>query len=636
MQEKIINILKKYWGYNSFRPMQEDIILSVLNGNDTLALLPTGGGKSITFQVPALALDGVCIVISPLIALMKDQVENLKRRQINAYSIHSGLNQYEIENILSNCLYGNVKFLYVSPERLETDVFRNHLLKMKVGLVAVDEAHCISQWGFDFRPPYRNIAKIRQLVPDVPIIAVTATATPAVVDDIMEQLAFKKKTVFRQSFYRQNLTYNVIFEEDKTGRMLKLLSEYKGTAIVYVRNRRKTKEYADFLNRNKIKAHFYHAGLLPQERDKRQEDWLKGKVRVIVATNAFGMGIDKPDVRLVVHMDIPDCIEAYFQEAGRGGRDGNSSYAWLLWANSDIIEAEKNLELSFPEPEFISRIYNAIINYYNIVIGTGKLTTWDFEINDFCSKFSLPVLETFNALKILEKEGYILLSEALHTPSKVKILADKTEIYRFQIENKEYSKFIDILLRLYSGLFTDFVRIDEFSIARKLKIDKLEVIKILNKLDKFSVIAYQPASDNPKITLLSYAVNYKDINLSAQHYFDRKKEAIQRFQSIRDYLEKSTKCRSQMLLEYFGEQNSLRCGKCDVCESRVKTGLSEYKFNEILNIVKPALNESPMPYEKLISLLGTMDSEKAIAAVRWMMDNGKINLDEKGNLSWKK
>ncbi|NLL29404.1 MAG: ATP-dependent DNA helicase RecQ [Bacteroidales bacterium] len=339
MQEKIINILKKYWGYNSFRPMQEDIILSVLNGNDTLALLPTGGGKSITFQVPALALDGVCIVISPLIALMKDQVENLKRRQINAYSIHSGLNQYEIENILSNCLYGNVKFLYVSPERLETDVFRNHLLKMKVGLVAVDEAHCISQWGFDFRPPYRNIAKIRQLVPDVPIIAVTATATPAVVDDIMEQLAFKKKTVFRQSFYRQNLTYNVIFEEDKTGRMLKLLSEYKGTAIVYVRNRRKTKEYADFLNRNKIKAHFYHAGLLPQERDKRQEDWLKGKVRVIVATNAFGMGIDKPDVRLVVHMDIPDCIEAYFQEAGRGGRDGNSSYAWLLWANSDIIEA---------------------------------------------------------------------------------------------------------------------------------------------------------------------------------------------------------------------------------------------------------------------------------------------------------
>ena len=284
---------------------------------------------------------------------------------------------------------------------------------MKVGLIAVDEAHCISEWGFDFRPPYRNIAKIRQLIRDVPIIAVTATATPVVVDDIMEQLAFKKKTIFKQSFYRQNLTYNVVFEEDKTGRMMKLLSEYKGTAIVYVRNRRKTKDYADFLNRNKIKAHFYHAGLTPQERDKRQEDWLRDKVRVIVATNAFGMGIDKPDVRLVVHMDIPDCIEAYFQEAGRGGRDGNSSYAWLLWANSDIIEAEKNLESSFPEPEFVSRIYNAITNYYNIVIGTGKFTTWDFEINDFCSKFSLPALETFNALKILEKEGYILLSEAI-------------------------------------------------------------------------------------------------------------------------------------------------------------------------------------------------------------------------------
>jgi ATP-dependent DNA helicase RecQ len=632
---KILSVLQQCWGYKMFRPMQEDIIMSALSGNDTLALLPTGGGKSITFQVPALAQEGICIVISPLIALMKDQVENLKKRNIKAYSIHSGLNQYEIEILLNNCIYDDVKFLYVSPERLETEMFLLRLPKMKVCLIAVDEAHCISQWGFDFRPPYRNIAKIRSVIPDVPVIALTATATPKVVDDIMTQLEFRKNNVFKQSFYRSNLVYNAIEEEDKTGRLLHLLNEYKGTAIVYVRNRRRTKEYADFLIRNKISAHFYNAGLLPSERDKRQNDWINNKVRVMVATNAFGMGIDKPDVRLVVHMDIPDCIEAYFQEAGRGGRDGDLSWAWLLWNKADITEADKNLEASFPDTEFISRVYNALGNYFQIVNGTGKFSTWNFELTDFCNRYTLPSLETFNALRILEKEGYITLSEAIHTPSKVKMQADKNDVYRFQIENRELSPFVDLLLRMYSGLFTDFVKIDEFAIARKMNADKQIVIKGLKQLDNLGLISYEPTSNSPRITYLSDRINHQDVLYSKEHYYNRKKDAEMRLESMKSYLTNLTKCRSQILLDYFGETNSRRCAICDVCEKRSETGLSEYKFNEVLERVKPVLKESPMPYDKVMAMFGTMDTEKAISAIRWMMDNGKIGLDENGDLYWK-
>lgn len=635
MKNKIVSVLQQYWGYKSFRPLQEDIILSVLDGNDTLALLPTGGGKSITFQVPALARDGLCIVISPLIALMKDQVENLKKRNIVAYAIHSGLNQYEIETILNNCVYGDVKFLYISPERLETEMFLLRLPKMKLNLIAVDEAHCISQWGFDFRPPYRNIAKIRSIVPDVPVIAVTATATIQVVDDIMEQLAFKEKNVFRQSFYRENLLYNVAFEEDKTGRLLRLLDEYKGTAIVYVRNRRKTKEYADFLLRNKIAAHFYHAGITPAERDRKQMEWLNNKVRVMVSTNAFGMGIDKPDVRLVVHMDVPDCIEAYFQEAGRGGRDGKQSVAWLLWSKADIAEAQKMLEASFPEPEFIAKTYNALGNYLQIVVGAGKLSTYDFEISDFCTRYSLPAMEAYSSLKFLEKEGYISLSDAIYNPSRLKFLVDKAELYRFQLENPSLSAFVELILRSFSGLFTDFVRIDEFVLARRMNADKSIVIKGLKQLDKYGLLAYTQASTSPKLTFLSDRIDHRGIIFSPEHYFNRKKEAIQRLESVKAYYTSTSKCRSQILLEYFGETNPRRCGKCDVCETRNDTGLSEYKFNEILDKVKPLLKANPMTPEELMKAFSTMNSEKALAAIRWMMDNGKIAQNKDGQLFWK-
>lgn len=634
MRSVVHQILQQYWGYKSFRPLQEEIIMSVMSGKDTLALLPTGGGKSITYQVPALARDGLCLVISPLIALMKDQVENLRKRNIVAYAIHSGLNFYETENILNNCLFGNVKFLYVSPERLETEMFLLRLPKMKLNLIAVDEAHCISQWGFDFRPPYRNISAIRKLVPNVPVLAVTATATQDVANDIMEQLSFREKNEFRQSFFRDNLSYNAINEENKTGRLLQLLNEHSGTAIVYVRNRKKTREYAEFLRRNGISAHYYHAGLLPVERDQRQSEWLRDKVRVMTATNAFGMGIDKPNVRLVVHLDLPDCIEAYFQEAGRGGRDGLQSQAWLLYSASDIIESEKMIEASFPEPDFVSKIYNALGNYFQVVNGTGKLSEYNFEIADFCAKFALPAMETFNAIKLLEKDGYIAVSDAFYSPSRLKMLADKAQLYRFQLENKALSPFIELILRSYPGLFTDFVRIDEFQLARRMNADKSIVIKGLKELDRMGLLTYSAASNSPRLTWLSDRIDHRNIVLSAEHYHQRKKNATERFNAVKNFIGASSKCRSQLLLDYFGEKQTRRCGVCDVCQKRSETGVSEYKFNEILAIVKPLLKQNRMSMNEILKHIPVMESERAKSALTWMLDNGKIGMDDDDRLFW--
>lgn len=634
MKEKIHSILREYWGYSSFRPMQEDIILSVLAGQDTLALLPTGGGKSITFQVPAMAREGLCIVVTPLIALMKDQVENLKKRQIKAYAIHSGLNKHEIDIALNNCVYDDVKFLYVSPERLATDIFRLRVQKMNVNLLAVDEAHCISQWGFDFRPPYLKISEIRDLIPGTPIIAVTATATEIVAQDIMKNLAFQKGQLFRQSFYRENLVYNAIQEENKNERLLHLLNEYPGTSVVYVRSRRKTREAAQFLSRNGIKASFYHAGLDPLERDKRQNLWLKGNVRVMVATNAFGMGIDKADVRLVAHLDIPDSTEAYFQEAGRGGRDGKTSHAWLLWNNADIDESLKMLEASYPPIDFIARVYSALGNYLKLVIGSGELVTLDFEIADFCKHYELPILETHHALKLLEKEGYIGLSEAISNPSKIKFLLNKNDLYRFQIENPKLDPFIQLLIRSYSGVFTDFIRIDEFTLAQRMRADKSIVAKGLQTLDRMDVLSYSPASNSPRITFLSPRLDEKEIILSEEHYFQRKQMAEQRMNAMIQYVESSSKCRSQILLEYFGEKDSRRCGRCDVCEKRTEIDLSEYHFNTVIKIIKPLLMEKELGIRELMSQIGTMDSERAMKAIRWLLDNGKIKSDKNQKLRW--
>lgn len=634
MKEKINSILRKYWGYSSFRPLQEDIILSVLSGHDTLALLPTGGGKSITFQVPALAKEGICIVVTPLIALMKDQVENLKKRHIKAYAIHSGMNKHEIDIALNNCVYDDVKFLYVSPERLATDIFRLRIQKMNVNLLAVDEAHCISQWGYDFRPPYLQIAEIRKLIPDTPVIAVTATATETVAKDIMDKLEFRKGRKFQQSFYRDNLVYNVILEENKEQRLLQLLDEFPGTAIVYVRSRRRTREIAQYLSRNGIKASYYHAGLDPAERDKRQQLWLSNKSRVMVATNAFGMGIDKPDVRLVVHLDIPDSIEAYFQEAGRGGRDGQKSQAWLLWNYANIDDSRKMLEVSFPPVEQIKRTYAALGNYFKLVIGSGEMTTYDFEISDFCNQYSLPILETHHALKILEKEGYISLSDAISNPSRIKFLMNKNDLYRFQIENPKLDPFIQILIRSYSGVFTDFVKIDEFTLARRMKVDKEIVIKGLKTLDIMEVLSYSPSTNSPRLTFLCPRLDEKDILLSEEHYFKRKQMAIERLEAMLKYVQSTSKCRSQALLEYFGEKNSRRCGTCDVCEKRTEIDISEYHFNSVIKIIKPLLQKNEMDIKELMSHIGTMDSERAMKVIRWLLDNGKIISKKDNKLRW--
>ncbi|HHN47896.1 MAG TPA: ATP-dependent DNA helicase RecQ, partial [Bacteroidales bacterium] len=491
------NILLKYWGYQEFRPRQEEIIQSVLDGNDTLALLPTGGGKSICFQVPALAKEGLCLVITPLIALMQDQVENLKRKNINAVAIYSGMHRNQIELALDNCMFGDVKFLYLSPERLETEKFRAVLTRLNINLIAVDEAHCISQWGYDFRPPYLRIAAIRVFLPNVPVLALTATATPRVVKDIQDKLGFAAENVFKQSFERKNLTYVVQLEENKLGRLLKICDRIKGTGIVYVRNRRRTREISDFLNSQKVSANFYHAGLDPATRNKRQTAWMTGQTRVMVSTNAFGMGIDKPNVRFVVHMDLPDSLEAYFQEAGRGGRDGNTSYAVVLYEKADIIDLRHNHELSYPAIDLIKKVYHALGNYFQLATGSGKDRSFDFELSEFCNQYRLNPVTTFSALKFLEKEGYLMLSEDVGSPSLVNIKTKKENLYRFQVENPMYDPFIKLLLRSYSGLFTTFARISEAEIARRMPMPINDVIKTLHTLNQAGLITYVPRKEKP-------------------------------------------------------------------------------------------------------------------------------------------
>lgn len=635
MKHQIQKILTQYWGYSVFRPLQEDIILSVMNGKDALALLPTGGGKSITFQVPALAMDGMCIVVTPLIALMKDQVENLKKRSIKAGAIHSGMSLAEIDVMLDNAAYGDLKFLYVSPERLATDMFRLRLPRMKVNLLAVDEAHCISQWGYDFRPSYLNIAEIRPMLPGVPVLALTATATPEVVEDIMKKLRFSKANVLRKSFYRLNLIYNVLNEEDKYNRLLKLCLEYKGTAIVYVRNRKKCREIAGFLNKNKISAHYYHAGLDQPTRDARQDDWLKNRVRIMVATNAFGMGIDKPDVRLVVHMDLPDCLEAYFQEAGRAGRDEKPAQAWLLCSATDILDAQRFSELSYPPVEFISKVYNALADNFQISPGYGENMSFEFDLISFLAAAALPAMETFNALKILENEGYLALSDAMRNPSRIRIIIDKDNLYKFQLENPAFDALIQTLLRSYTGLFSEFTRIDEWTIARRMNVD-FEKIKIaLKALDSFGILSYIPASDMPRLTFLKARLMQNDLLVSADHYWNRKADALKRLERMINFVTNHTRCRSQQLLAYFGETAPKRCGYCDVCLQRNNVDLSELEFDQVVEVIKPMLKESAYSPRELVALFPTIDARKVFRAIGWLLDNDKVIRNEDDKLEWK-
>jgi ATP-dependent DNA helicase RecQ len=629
-------ILLKYWGYDSFRPMQEEIIQSVLDGNDTLALLPTGGGKSICFQVPALARDGICIVVSPLIALMKDQVANLVKRNIKAVAIFSGQSPSEIDIAIDNCIYGDVKFLYLSPERLTTDIIRTRLPKMKVNLLAIDEAHCISQWGYDFRPPYLQIAEIRELLPGTPMLALTATATRDVMNDICTKLEFKNQKIFIKSFERKNLVYAVLKEENKLERLLKICTKVPGTGIVYVRNRRKTKEIAQYLHKNRIAADYYHAGLDAKTRDQKQLDWTREKIRVIVSTNAFGMGIDKPNVRFVVHLDLPDSPEAYFQEAGRAGRDEKKAYAVLLFNNSDVIDLGKNLENAYPPIDFIKNTYNALGNYFQLATGSGKDKSYDFSLADFCTHYNLERITTFSALKFLEKEGYILLSEAFASPSKILILLNNEELYRFMVANKPYEMLLKTILRSYTGLFTEFTRIDEQEIAKRFSVKPDDVIIQLRKLNQMRVIHYEQQNTKPRLTFIYGRMDVRDLTISPENYAERKNFAAHRVDAIKNYVCSQNKCRSLILLEYFGETQAVRCGQCDICLERNKLEISKLEFDNVLELIKPILLQNSITLKELIFKLKTNIPEKKIIKVtQWLIDNDKIIFNpENETLIW--
>jgi len=628
-------ILFKHWGYHTFRPTQEEIIRSVLNNRDTLALLPTGGGKSICFQVPVLAKDGIGLVVTPLIALMKDQVENLKARNIKAAAVYSGMHPHEIELAINNATHGLLKFLYLSPERLETDLIKTNLAKMRISLIAVDEAHCISQWGYDFRPSYLSIAKIRKHIPGVPVLALTATATPTVVKDIQEKLEFPEFNLFQQSFERKNLTYVVLNEEDKMNRLLKITRNVKGTGIVYLRSRKGTREIAGFLNKNGIIADFYHAGLDNQTRSLRQDAWKKGKTRIMVATNAFGMGIDKPDVRFVVHLDIPESLESYFQEAGRAGRDGKQSYGIMMFHPSDISEVYKTHEVQFPPVKTIRQVYHALGNYFNIAIGSGKDVSLDFDFNSFCNNYNFPAKIAASSLKFLEKEGFISLQDFTENESKIFISASKEDLYRFQVKNAAYDPLIKTVLRSYSGLFTEFTSVSESEIARRMDTTENMVKKMLLDLEKVEILVYRKKKTLPQLTFITERLDGSSISISDHHYHDRKEIAKKRLQSVIDYLETSTKCRSQQLLEYFNETIANRCGKCDVCIERNKVDLSELEFDIILNKIKPLLQNNSLFIKELTEQVAGINGDKTIKVLQWLLDNHKVIYDDSQKLTWK-
>lgn len=583
-------ILTQYWGYSEFRSLQEEIIRSVMQDKDTLALLPTGGGKSITFQVPALARDGICLVITPLISLMQDQVDNLKKKDIRAVAIHSGLSRFELDIALDNCIYGDYKFLYLSPERLSTDIFLKRLENMKVNLIAVDEAHCISQWGYDFRPSYLQIAKIREYLPGIPVLALTATATHAVADDIQEKLLFKEKNTIRQTFERKNLIYLVRKTEDKAAYLLRILNNQKGCGIVYVRNRKKTKEIAEYLSERGIAAQFYHAGLDQKDRKLRQEDWTKGKVRIMVATNAFGMGIDKPDVRVVVHMDLPDSPEAYFQEAGRAGRDGKKSYAVLLYQPADKLSIEKSHQVRFPDIELIRRVYQALGNYLEVVPGSGKNMVYDFDLMDFSVKFHFHSLVAFHALKHLERAGYIELTEDIDLPARVHFRVDRDELYKFQIVNEGYDGVIKLLLRVYSGMFSDFVRIDEYSFAAKAKVPVQTITNVLSTLHNMGILYYIKPKKTPQVIFTAERLTDKSLLFPKKEYEEQEALTRLRMDTMIHYATEEHRCRSQMLLMYFGEKDPFRCGQCDVCMESEDKPLNRYDQDliagQIIELIK--------------------------------------------------
>ena len=621
-------ILKQYWGYDRFRGIQEDIIDSISKNKDTLGLMPTGGGKSITFQVPALAKEGMCLVITPLIALMKDQVQNLKKRDIKALAIYSGMSRQDIIITLENCIFGNYKFLYISPERLDTEIFRTKLRKMHISMITVDESHCISQWGYDFRPAYLKIAEIRELLPDVPVLALTATATPEVVKDIQARLHFRHKNVFRMSFERNNLAYIVRKTENKTAELLHILRSMPGSAIVYVRNRRRTKEITELLNNEHITADFYHAGLDDATKDIRQHRWQSGESRVMVATNAFGMGIDKPDVRIVIHMDLPDSIEAYFQEAGRAGRDGQKAYAVILYAKSDKTTLHKRIPDTFPEKEYIRDVYEHLQYYYQMAMGDGLDCVREFNIEDFCRKFKYFPVPVDSALRILTQAGYLEYTAEQDSTSRILFTIRRDELYRLREMGEDMDRLIQAVLRSYTGVFTDYTYINEDSLAIRTGLTRRQIYEMLVHLAKLRIVSYIPHKKAPYIIYTRERVEAQRIHISPEVYEHRKARYETRINAMLDYVTNDTVCRSRMLLDYFGERNEHNCGQCDTCISlRSKSKVSEQPDREALctkvcgilsrESLTPAglLKQLPMDKELLTEILHRLSDEGKIIAV---------------------
>ena len=596
-------ILHEYFGYDSFRSIQEEIIRSIGSGRDTLGLMPTGGGKSITFQVPALAMPGVCIVVTPLIALMKDQVVKLRERGIKATAIYSGMSRDNIVAALDNCILGDYKFLYISPERLSSEIFITKLRRMKVSFITVDESHCISQWGYDFRPSYLNIASIRELLPHAPILALTATATPEVVDDIQDKLRFRAKNVFRMSFERKNLNYIVRTTESKEDELLHILTRVEGSAIVYVRNRDKTREIAKMLIERGISASFYHAGLDTRDKDKRQQQWTEGSIRVIVATNAFGMGIDKPDVRIVIHYEMPDSPEAYYQEAGRAGRDGLTAYAVLLYSADDKRKLTRRISDNFPEKELVSNVYECLGYYYQMAVGDGMGCRYDFDLNEFCQAYHLPLVQTESALRLLTQAGYIQYEEEEERVSRLRFIIPRDELYRRYDISETSDQVIRTLLRLYSGVFSDYVFIDEKSISEVSGIALEPLYESLLGLGRARVVHYVPRRTCPSVTFTQKRIDAARIVISPAIYEERKAKYAHRIEAMKEYALSDKQCRSRMLLRYFGEHCALPCQQCDNCRAQRHDTFPDTLYYAYLDMVTKFLSDgNPHPVEELHTL----------------------------------
>ena len=628
--ESQVDILKKYWGHTSFRPLQEEIINSILSLHDTLALMPTGGGKSICFQVPAMMQDGLCLVISPLIALMKDQVGNLKKKGIPALSIYSGMSYIEVTKTLRNAAHGNFKFLYVSPERLETELFLEYLPAMHINLIAVDEAHCVSQWGYDFRPSYLRIATIREELHNIPVLALTASATLEVQNDICDKLSFNNQNRFQQSFERSNLSYSIFEPSSKQNKLVDILKKVAGSGIVYCKSRKRTREIEELLKLNGIKAAHYHAGLSNDVRTTRQEDWINNKTRIIACTNAFGMGIDKPDVGTVIHYDVPDALENYYQEAGRAGRDEKKAYAVLFFNEQEIADLKKRSEIRFPDMKRIKNIYSSLVNYFQLPSGNGEGLSFDFDINDFVKKFKLDAFVVNNVLKILEQEELISYSEQFFSPSTVVFTTDKTEMELFEKTYPQYTDVIKGLLRSYEGIFDYPCPVQEAWLAKFISVKKEKLISDLKEIKRLGLIDYSQQKEKPQIVFLQNRVNTADLVINQKNVLKRKQAFEKRLAAIISFIRNENTCRSKMIAAYFNDANVKRCGICDNCQREKNLTITKHEFEKIRSGIKSTIAENPLNSEQLIRNLQGFKENKIRKILNFLQEEDQVFITEDG------